>query len=452
MNDVLRMRRDMKQLMTELDAIKLDSNSSVSDRNRANELMDQVEEIRAQIKTVERGFDLTEGLDRPADEDEERGYDPRQDRVERTGNADSEAGYRQFGMYLQAVARASRSIGDDPIAGLPSGHVAPELRDIMDREARAATGLSEGVPSDGGFAVGKQQETEIMSRIYDSSYILNNARKYDISPPFNGIKLPGIDEASRADGSRQGGVRAYWTNEADAMTASKPKMRQISMDLEKLTCLVYGTDELLQDAAALGRFVQTAAVEELSFKFQNSAINGDGSGKPLGILNANCLVSQAAENSQVATTIVYENIVKMWSRMWGPSRARSVWLCNSDIVPQLMTMSLAVGVGGSAVFMPSGGASARPFDTLFGRPIVYVEACPTLGTLGDIILADLNEYLVIKKADIQSASSIHVRFVNNETVFRFVMRINAQPTWTSALTPFKGSATVGPFVALATRS
>jgi hypothetical protein len=49
-------------------------------------------------------------------------------------------------------------------------------------------------------------------------------------------------------------------------------------------------------------------------------------------------------------------------------------------------------------------------------------------------------------------SSIHVRFMTNETTFRFIYRFNAQPIWNSAITPFKGSNTLSPFVALATRS
>lgn len=446
MLDILKMRRELKALRDELDEMGSTDGKDADELRSMNELMDQIDFQVKKIQAAERGQDIGEICDASADS----GYDPQSEPIERSGESRGTGDAREFGLYLQDVARASRSVGDEPIGGIPSGRVSAELQQAVDREARAITGLGESVPSDGGFAVGTQMESEIMARIYDSSYILNNARKYQISNPNNGIKIPAIDETSRADGSRP--VRGYWTDEGAAMTGSSPKMRQITMDLERLTCLVYATDELLQDASLLGQFVQQAAVEELTFKFQDAAVNGDGSGKPLGILNATCLVSQAAETSQTATTIVYENIVKMWSRMYSPSRARSVWLANADIIPQLYTMSLAVGTGGSGVFTPAGGASARPFDTLFGRPIVYLEHCPTLGTVGDIILADLSQYLVIEKAAIQSASSIHVRFLNNETVFRFVMRVNAQPGWNAALTPFKGSNTVSPFVALATRS
>ena len=49
------------------------------------------------------------------------------------------------------------------------------------------------------------------------------------------------------DGSRQGGVRGYWADEATEKTASKPKFREINLHLHKLIGLVYLTDELMED-------------------------------------------------------------------------------------------------------------------------------------------------------------------------------------------------------------
>ena len=56
---------------------------------------------------------------------------------------------------------------------------------------------------------------------------------------------------------------------------------------------------------------------------------------------------------------------------------------------------------------------------------------------------------MISKGGVEAASSIHVKFVEDETAFRFVFRVDGQPIWASAVTPFQGSDTVSPFVALA---
>ena len=84
--------------------------------------------------------------------------------------------------------------------------------------------------------------------------------------------------------------------------------------------------------------------------------------------------------------------------------------------------------------------------------MIETEYNSTLGTVGDIILADFGEYQMIDKGGIQSASSIHVQFVTDETVFRFVYRVDGQPKWDLPLTPFQGTNSVSPFITLATRA
>ncbi len=104
---------------------------------------------------------------------------------------------------------------------------------------------------------------------------------------------------------------------------------------------------------------------------------------------------------------------------------------NQAVEPQLYTMSLAVGTGGAPVYLPGGGASAAPFATLFGRPVIPIEQCQALGHLGDIIFMDPTAYVLCDKGAVKSDVSIHVRFLYDESVFRFVYRVDGQPVWAS---------------------
>jgi len=61
----------------------------------------------------------------------------------------------------------------------------------------------------------------------------------------------------------------------------------------------------------------------------------------------------------------------------------------------------------------------------------------------------MSQYLMIDKGALQTASSIHIRFLYDENVFRFTYRCDGQPIWNAPLTRFKGS-TVSPFVGLST--
>jgi HK97 family phage major capsid protein len=109
-------------------------------------------------------------------------------------------------------------------------------------------------------------------------------------------------------------------------------------------------------------------------------------------------------------------------------------------------------VGGSPMWLPPNGLAGAPYGTLMGRPLYAIENCSAVGTVGDIILADLGQYIMIDKGGPQFASSIHVKFIYDETTFRIVFRCDGQPAWNSALTPKDNSSTVGPFVTLAARS
>ena len=324
------------------------------------------------------------------------------------------------------------------------------LPEVAAEGLKAPTGLSESVPADGGFLVGTDRREGVMMRDYATGQVWNRAMNIPIGANANGTTINALDETSRVSGSRWGGVLGYWLAEADEKTASKPKFRQLEPKLKKVAALVYATDELLQDSTALAGVVNSTVPAELAFQKDNAAIEGSGVGKPLGILNSPALVTVAKESGQAATTLVSANIINMRARRW--ARGSYVWFINQDVEPQLHQLNLPVGTGGALVYMPPGGLSASPYGTLYGDPVIPIEHCSTLGTVGDIILADMGQYLTISKGGVQSASSIHVRFVYDESVFRFVERVDGLPVWDAPLTPFKGSNTQSPFVALATRS
>lgn len=348
----------------------------------------------------------------------------------------ADAPFRSFGEQLQAIYQAE----------IPGAAIDPRLK----FEA-AATGSGTAVPADGGFLIQPDFSTALLSLFHDTGILAPRCMTIPISAPSNSFEAPIIDQTSRADGSRWGGVQVYWNDEGVAATATKPKFGKISMKLAKLNALFYATDELLADASALEAVVSQAFTEEMNYILDDQIINGEGSAKPLGILKANCLVTVAKESNQAAKTIVYENIVKMWAQMWGRSWANAIWIINQDIIPQLSTMTLVVGTGGVPVYLPPGGLSASPYASLMGRPVIPIEQCATLGTLGDIMLVDMSRYLLIEKGGLQADQSMHVRFIQGEQTFRWIKRVNGQPTWASALTPAKGSNDQSPFVALAAR-
>ena len=351
--------------------------------------------------------------------------------------AERDLPFRSWGEQLQAIARST-------LARQAGGEVDKRL-------TRAPTGASEVDATGGGFLVQADFQTAIFMLAHDMGEILSRVNKIPISENANGLKINAVDETSRSTGSRWGGVQSYWVGEGTSVTPTKPKFRRVEFDLKKLFSFAYMTDELLQDSTALTAILGQAFAEEIMFMTEDGIVEGSGTGQPLGILNSPALIQVAKANGQATQTILKENIDAVWSRLWSRSRKDAAWFINQDALPQLMSMAQVVGTGGAPVYLPPGGYAGSPYATLLGRPVIETEYSSALGSVGDIALLDLSQYTLIDKGGVQAATSMHVAFLTDEMVFRITYRVDGKSMWTTALTPFKGTLTKSPFVALAAR-
>jgi HK97 family phage major capsid protein len=104
--------------------------------------------------------------------------------------------------------------------------------------------------------------------------ILSRVTKTPISANANGLKIPGVDETSRATGSRWGGVSSNWAAEGVAGNESRPKFRLVEFDLKKLISKMTVTDELLADTTALTSIAAQAFSEEVMFMTEDGDLRG----------------------------------------------------------------------------------------------------------------------------------------------------------------------------------
>lgn len=415
------------------------------DGNLTDEQQESYDGLMAQIEATDKSITRHEAL-----ADVERTLTPAAADLTEQNDAENKPAAGSVSVKTVAEDKPFASLAEQlnaiRQAAAPQATIDPRLK------TGAIAGASESVPSDGGFLVQQDFASEIVSRSYDIGAISSRVRRIPVSGNSNGLKINAIDETSRANGSRYGGVNAFWEGEGDSPAAKKPKFRQMDLKLNKLIGLMYATDELLQDSAAFDAIAREAFAEEINFMVEESIVEGNGSGKPLGFTQGGSIVTVAKEAGQAADTIVAENVINMWSRCWGRSRQNAVWLINQDIEPQLFTMSLDVGTGGVPLYQPANGLAGAPYSTLMGRPVIPVEHAATLGDANDIALVDLSQYLMIDKGAPKQDVSVHVRFIYDESAFRIVYRVDGQPIWNSPLTPKNGNNTLSPFVNLAARA
>lgn len=441
MKTLEQLRAELQKALGDIDAFEagiVDDNDAP--RNMTEEelashekMLEKIEGLVKQINQLEKSAKARANLAIPAD--------GANGTVPATPKQEPEK-FKTFGEFLCSVAADGMNKGDMS---------ARDKRLVYQKTA----GANEAVPSEGGFLVQSDHSTALLDRMNEMGEIFSRVRKFSLSTNSNGITLPAIDETSRQRGSRWGGVRSYWAAEGDTVSDSKPKLREIELKLNKLMSIGYATEELLQDAAVMESIMKEAFAEEMTFETEDAFVNGNGSGKPLGFLNSGALISVAAESGQAAGTVVTANILNMWDRIPVRSRRNAVWLiADSQIEPQLHQLTLAGS--GAHIYLPPGQRPSTPGNeaqgTLLGRPVIPCEYMAALGTAGDIVLVDLDQYIMIDKGGMNESQSMHVRFLYDEMTFKITYRVDGQPAWNVPVTTANGASTKSPFVSLATRS
>lgn len=405
--------------------------------NETDRQIKSIERVEKQAKSLSRGqgrqTDPDDQVMQPQDQQGQKQPKPYgQFQFVESPEVKRNNGFRSFGEFAMTVKAAGR------------GSVDPRLL----RNA-PSTVSTEGVGADGGFMVPPDYRTAIMEKVMGEDSLLG--RTDQVETNSNTLVIP-ADETTPWQTS--GGLQAYWESENSQLSQSKIALKEKTVKLNKLTALVPVTEELLSDAGSLDGYLRRKVPQKFDFKINDALIDGTGAGEPRGILNSDCVVSVAKESGQSADTIVFENVVNMWSRMYGPLRRNGVWLINQEIEPQLFTMSFEGTSSSVPAYMPANGLAGAPYGTLMGRPVIPTQACKALGDAGDILFVDMSQYLTaMKTTGIRQDVSIHLWFDYDVSAFRFIMRLGGQPWWSSTVSGYNsGVSTLGCFISLAART
>ncbi len=346
--------------------------------------------------------------------------------------ADPRRGFQSFGDFARSV-RAAAS---------PNGQ-----RDQRLYAAAPTTFGNEGTGADGGFLIPPEFSSEIWRLSLGEDSLIPMTQNTEVMG--NSMAFP-RDETTPW-GSE--GVQAYWRSEAAIIAQSKPNFGTSILRLEELTVLVPVTNELLEDARAIGSYLPPLASEKILWKANEAILFGTGAGQPKGALSATngALITVAKESAQAADTINNANLAKMVSRLKAGELMNAIWIGNPDILPVLEGMT----VGNYPIYLPNNNVSGASYGMLKGRPLMMSEHANTLGDVSDLSLLSLKGYRTITKAGgIETATSMHLYFDANATAFRFIFRLAGEPIPTRPIPApaGKNSQTRSYFVTLAERA
>jgi len=317
---------------------------------------------------------------------------------------------------------------DEPTMGMKSGW---EGKDLV-----------ENVGADGGFLVPQQYVEQLFMLSAFGKYVRERA----LVIPMRGRQLviPTLDQTGTATdrSNLYGGVKLTWTEEATEKTETQPAFRQATLIAHKLAAVTQVSDELLADSfmsieTLLSRLFSEAIMNEHDWAF----IQGTGAGMPLGIANVGSGATIAVPRA-VANAISIADVFNMLTNFTGQS---PIWLAHQSTMPEILGLA---GPAANPSYVWIDNAREGVPMTLFGYPIYFTENCPTLGSRGDLILADWSKYVIGLRQDVTVDASMHYAFVDDVTTWRAVSRIDGRPWLSAPITLRDGTSEVSPFVVL----
>jgi len=300
--------------------------------------------------------------------------------------------------------------------------------------------LSMGVGAAGGFLVPPQFAEMLTSISPQDAIVRPRANVIPAgTPPDAPITMP-ADDQSGANGVYSG-VTVKWVGEGDTKPDTQPILRELTLTPHEVTASVEITDKLLRNAPAAAAWVESKlrgailAAEDVAF------ITGNGVGQPLGFLGHASAINVARAG---AGAIAYADVVNMYAQLLTRGVGSPVWIGNPTVLPQLQAMASVLG---QLIWQPS-AREGEP-STLLGIPFMRNERQPVLGANGDLMLVNLQYYLIKDGSPLSiSDDGGIVNFKYNKTIVKAFWNVDGQPSLTTPLLLEDGATTQSPFVVL----
>ena len=345
--------------------------------------------------------------------------------------------FGSIGEYLQAIKEEAR-----PTATKNRAELLRKLENV--RSFQNSFGSED--PGAGGFLIPEIMRSELLQLALEDAIVRSRATVIPMSTLR--VPIPTVDDTSHVS-SLFGGVVFYWAEEAASLTESQATFGRVVLDAKKLTGFFKVPNELLADAPAFSGWFDTRIPAGLAWYEDVAFLTETGAGTPQGVVTC---PGAANVTRNTGSEILYTDLVSMYARMLPTSLKSAVWIASIDAFPQLAQLQLStanaspgIWVGGYA----SADAADAPPITIFGRPVIFTEKVPKLGSVGDIGFYDLSYYLIGDRQSIAVAASDQFAFQNDQTAYRIIERVDGRPWLQSPLTPHNNSSsTLSPYVVL----
>lgn len=339
-----------------------------------------------------------------------------------------------FGDFLIAVARK-----DEVRLKTIYGSVYSEGEDDGKTDMSHLTG------SLGGFLIPPEFENRLLEMSIQMSPLTQMVTTLPVLS--NRGSMPVLDQttaptAGQGDVGWTATVTAGVGPENTALTETNPLLAQVNWNIHKVGGVTHTPNELIEDAPQSIELILSALfATTINSKREFLILNGTGAGEARGILQSDALIAVTTITNSI---FALGDALAMTSR-FKPWLSPGVWVAHPGVIPDIGIIQ--VGNGGGVLLKDPGGMDVMTLP-LLGKRILYSEHLPQDDSSGDVILIDPKAYLLFQKRGMKIDFSPHVKFVEDQSTWRFTDRMDGQPWVSGAVTLAdpNGSFTVSPYV------
>lgn len=228
--------------------------------------------------------------------------------------------------------------------------------------------LNEGNDAQGGYLVPDEYDRRLIDGLNEE----NVFRKLGTTIKTSGEHKINIAGAKPA---------AAWIEEGEALTFGDATFSQIVLDAHKLHVAIKVTEELLYDNAFnLEGYILDQFTKALSNSEEDAFLNGDGVGRPLGLL-AETGGGEIGVTTASSTAITADELLNLVYSLKRPYRKNAAFITNDKTLAAIRKLKDSTG---QFLWQPSYQAGEP--DRLLGYPIYTSAYMPNIAA-GDPVIA-----------------------------------------------------------------
>ena len=258
--------------------------------------------------------------------------------------------------------------------------------------------MQEGVDADGGYLVPDEYDSRLITKLTEENVIRRLGHRLSTSGDHK-INIAASTPA------------AAWIEEGESLTFGDATFDQIILDAHKLHVAVKVTEELLYDSMFdIENYLFDAFGKALANAEEDAFINGDGNGKPLGILAA-AGGAQTGVTTASSTAITADEVINLVYSLKRPYRKNAVFIMNDQTIAAIRKLK-----DGNGMYMWQPALTAGEPDRLLGYPVHTSQFMPTIAAGAKTIAFGDFSYYNIGDRGSRSLGELRELFAGNGMV------------------------------------